>query len=180
MLDARALKAYGYTTARDTVRYVAVSINLGRSGEQPEALFLRQLVGGPAKLYQYRYSRDYYTRPMRMAAALPNTAYIPNAANVSHPPVASPRYIPYPANALAFPPLNPADTRGGTGVALLLRRYGKSNFVIATQWNFPKDAAAYFADCPTLVPDLEAKRYQARNLPQLVRRYNTCPVAFAH
>lgn len=176
LLDARALRAYGYTTTRDTVRYVAVSMNLGRSGAQPEALFLRQLVAGPAELYQYRYVREYYTRPARLAAA-PTTTYAPTAVNVSHPPVASSHYTPYPPNAPGFPPLNATDARSGTGVALLLRRRGQTGFVIATQWSFPRDAAAYFADCPALAPDLQARRYRARNLPQLVQRYNSCLAA---
>lgn len=175
LLDARTLRAYGYITAQDTVRYVAVSMNLGRSGAQSEALFLRQLVGGPAELYQYRYSRNYYTRPPRVAVAPASTASIPSAVSMSHPPVASSRYISPPANALTFPPLNAADARAGTGIALLLRR-GQSNFVIATQWSFPKDAAAYFADCPNLTPDRH-QLYHLKTLPQLVRRYNSCQVA---
>lgn len=170
LLDARAVRAYGYTTDHDTVRYVAVSMNLGRSRGKREALFLRQLVGGPAELYQYHYVREYYTRPARIAVTPPTYSA---AINLSHPPVASPHYTPYPPGAPSFPPLNATDARGGTGVALLLRRRGQPGFVMATQWSYPRDAAAYFADCPALVPDLQARRYQARDLPQLVRRYNS-------
>ena len=64
-LDAHQLKAYGYNTEKDTVRYVAVGMNLGRAGGQVERLFLRQLVAGPDELFRYHYSRDYYARPDR-------------------------------------------------------------------------------------------------------------------
>jgi hypothetical protein len=174
LLDAQALRAYGYITDNDTVRYVAARLNLGKPGGKPEALFLRQLVGGPAELYQYHYSRNYYEQLARTGTDLhyvPNTKY---PVNVAHLPVASPRFALHPAGTPAFPPLNAPDARGGTGVALLLRRRGQAGFVVATHWSFPRDAAAYFADCPALAPDLQAKRYHARNLPQLVRRYNSC------
>ncbi|MCI1188453.1 hypothetical protein MON38_13575 [Hymenobacter sp. DH14] len=173
LLDARTLKAYGYTTEQDTVRYIAVTMNLGRTGSTPEALFLRQLVSGPAELYQYRYLRSYNERQGRMAAAFSSSGSAPNGTHASHPALAAPRF-PYSLNTREYPPLNAVDARGGTGVALLLRRRGQSNFVIASQWVFPKEATTYFADCPALMPDLQAKRYQPKNLPQLVRRYNSC------
>ena len=177
LLDAHQLRAYGYTTARDTVQYVAVSLNLGRSGGKPERLFLRQLVAGPAELYQYRYSRDYYYQPARTnteVSPAPSTTY---PVNVAHPPLAASRLTPRPAGPLAFPPLSAVSARGGTGISLLLRRRGQPGFAEANWWIFPTDALAYFADCPSLAPDLQAKRYKARNLPQLVRRYNSCQVA---
>ena len=177
LLDAHQLGAYGYTTARDTVRYVAVSLNLGKSGDKAERLFLRQLVAGPAELYQYRYSREYYQQPARTGAEVsqtPNTTY---PVNVAHPPLAASHPTPNPARPLAFPPLSAVSARSGTGISLLLRRRGQPGFSEANWWSFPTDALAYFADCPSLAPDLQAKRYKAQNLPQLVRRYNRCQVA---
>ena len=76
---------------------------------------------------------------------------------------------------MAFPPLSAASARGGTGVSLLLRRHGQAGFVEANWWIYPTDALAYFADCPALATELQANRYHARSLPQLVRRYNSCP-----
>ena len=174
-LDAYQLKAYGYTTARDTVRYVAVRLDLGRIGGKPEQFFLRQLVAGPVELYQYHYSRDYYARPDRTGTKVsrpPITTV--SAGNMQHPQLAEPRFNTFLANPLAFPPLSATSARGGTGVSLLLRRHGQPGFVEANWWVYPTDALAYFADCPALAPDLQANRYRARNLPQLVRRYNAC------
>lgn len=162
-LDVRQLTAYGYTTQKDTVRYIAVSMNLGRTAKA-EALFLRQLVAGPVELYRYCYSRDYYNQPARVATDVrPNTS--------------RPSLVTWPVCGLAFPPLSVTSARGGTGVALLLRRHGQPDYAEATNWNFPADAAAYFADCPALASDLQARRYHARNLLQLVRRYNACQAA---
>ena len=62
LLDTRALKASGYTTEQDTVRYISITMNLGCTGSKPEALFLCQLVSGPAELYQYRYLPSAYGR----------------------------------------------------------------------------------------------------------------------
>ena len=135
-------------------------------------------MAGPDELFRYHYSHDYYARPDRTGTEVsrpPITTV--NAAAIAHPQLASPRFTNAPANhALAFPPLSAASARGGTGVSLLLlRRHGQPGFIEATWWNFTTDAVAYFADCPALATELQANRYHARNLPQLVRRYNSCP-----
>ncbi|MET4074048.1 hypothetical protein [Hymenobacter sp. UYCo722] len=179
-LDAYQLKAYGYTTEQDTVRYIAVSMNLGRDGGKTERLFLRQLLAGPAELYQYRYSRDYFAQPSRIATEVSRTPNLTIPVNTAHPPVAVSRFTPVPASLLVFPPLSATSARAGTGISLLLRRHGQPGFTETTWWNFPTDAMTYFADCPALALDLQAKRYHARDLPQLVRRYNSCQGAPAH
>ena len=176
-LDAYQLKAYGYTTATDTVRYIAVRMNLGRDGGKTERLFLRQLAAGRTELYQYRYSREYCAQPARMGTEVSRPPTTVSAVNIPHPQLATPRFTAAPANPLAFPPLSATSARAGTGVSLLLRRRGRPGFVETTWWDFPADAVAYFADCPALASDLQAKRYHAHNLPQLVRRYNSCQVA---
>ena len=156
------------------MRYVAVSLNLGRSAGQPEPVFLRQLAGGAVELYQYHYTRDYYTQPARVGAEVSRAPNLTSPVNMAHPPLAAAHFTPAPAGPLAFPPLSAASARNGTGVSLLLRRRGQPGFVDATWWQFPADALAYFAACPALVPDLQAKRYRARTMLQLVRRYNAC------
>ena len=134
-------------------------------------------MAGPAELYQYRYSRDYYAQPARIGTEMSRVLNITLPVNILHPPLAASRFINAPTGTLAFPPLGAASAHGGTGIWLLLRRRGQPGFVKANWWNFPTDAPAYFAGYPALAPDLQAKRYRARNLPQLVRRYNGCPVA---
>ena len=116
-LDARQLKTYGYTTQKNTVRYMAVSMNLGRTAKA-EALFLRQLVAGPVELYRYCYSHDYYNQPARVATDVrPNTS----RSGATRPVCGQ-----------AFPSLSVASARGGTGVALLLRRREQPDYAEAT------------------------------------------------
>ena len=89
-------------------------------------------MAGPAELYQYHYSRDYYARPARIGTEVSRVPDITNPVAVSHPPLAASRFLPTPAGPLAFPPLNAASVRGGTGVSLLLRRRNQPRFVEAT------------------------------------------------
>ena len=174
LLDARAVRAYGYTTDKDTVRYVAVSMNLGRTKDKTEQLFLRQLIGGPVGLFQYRYSRGYSAQPSRISTEVIQVPTTSSSGKTTYTPVTRSYFSNPPARSQAFPPLTKASALSGTGVSLLLYRQGQRGFVEATSWRFPADAVAYFADCPALASDLQAKRYHARNLPQLVRRYNGC------
>jgi hypothetical protein len=176
-LDARSLRAYGYTTDKDTVRYVSVSLNLGFPNGKAEPLFLQQLANGTVSLFRYCYTRTYSRQPARIVTSTRTVPMTTVTGKVTYVPQTT-SSLTRPANGpLAFPPLTADDARGGTGVALLLYRSKQSSFVEATQWKFPADALVYFADCPALMPDLQAKRYHARNLPALVRRYNGCQPA---
>ena len=140
---ARQLKAYAYITAKDTVRYVAVSMNLEKPSGKIEQLFLRQLVAGPAELYQYHCARDYYALPARLGTEVSRTLNNAHLVTISHPPLATSRFTPAPAGPLAFPLLSAASTRGGPGVSPPRRRWGQSGFVEAMWWRFPADAMAY-------------------------------------
>lgn len=175
-LDARQLKAYGYITAKDTVRCVDVSMNPGKPGGKIEQLFLRQLVAGPAELYQYHHARDYYAQPARLGTEVSRTPNTTHPVSISHPPLATSRFTPARScRPAGFPaPERSQHPRRGPGVSLRRRRRGQSGFVEATWWRFPADAMVYFTDCPALAPDLQAKHFHARNLPQLVRRHNSC------
>ncbi|WBA43992.1 hypothetical protein [Hymenobacter canadensis] len=44
-------------------------------------------------------------------------------------------------------------------------------------WKFETDAAAFFRGCPALQADLQAGRYQPRDLERIVRAYNACGTA---
>lgn len=84
-----------------------MGLNLGRAGGQVERLFLRQLVGGRAELFQYHYSLKYYARRDRTGTQVsrpPITTV--NAAASAHPQLASPRFTTAIAHPLAFPPLS--------------------------------------------------------------------------
>ncbi|WP_460501869.1 hypothetical protein [Hymenobacter agri] len=173
-LDARALRAYGYATDQDTIHYVSVRLNLGLPGNQAEPLFLRQLVGGPVMLFRYCYTRTYSRQPARIITTTRMVPMTPVTGKVTYVPQTASSLTRPASGPLAFPPLNADDARGGTGVALLLYRKGQTDFTQATQWKFPNDALAYFADCPALRPDIQARHYKAHNLAQLVRQYNAC------
>jgi hypothetical protein len=56
--------------------------------------------------------------------------------------------------------------------SLVLYRTDKMQLEEVSGWKFPKDAVTYFGDCPELVADLQAGRYRARDISQIVRRYN--------
>ena len=174
-LDARSLRAYGYTTNKDTVRYLSVRLNLGFAGSSNnEPLFLRQLVGGPVVLFRYCYTRTYSRQPARILTTTRTVPMTTVTGKVTYIPQTSSSISGHASGPLAFPPLSADDARAGTGVALLLYRQGEPGFVEASHWQFPVDALAYFADCPALLPDIQTKHYKAQNLAQLVRRYNAC------
>ncbi|MDO7850998.1 hypothetical protein [Hymenobacter convexus] len=174
-LDATQLKAYGYIHQQDTARYVSLPMNLGTAGHQTELIFLRQLVAGPVEMYRYHYSRDYYAARPATASSPVLTASLPRISNVAHPLLATPQQSAVSAsNRNAFPPLNRASAQSGSGVSLLLNRRAQPGLLEVTSWAYPADAAAYFAGCPALADDLRAKRYRARDLQAVVRRYNVC------
>ncbi|MBC6607629.1 hypothetical protein H8B13_12440 [Hymenobacter sp. BT188] len=56
--------------------------------------------------------------------------------------------------------------------SLVIYRPDKMQLDEVSGWRFPKDAVAYFGDCPELVADLQVGRYRYRDLPTIVRRYN--------
>ena len=150
-LDAHQVKAYGYVHRGDTVRYVAVVLNQGASHGEASCIFLRQLVAGPVELYEYRYT------PLPAIGCLPESM-------VGHS---------------LFPALSLRSARFGSGHALVLYQSTRNTTTEVTWWNFPTDAAAYFADYPALAADLQAKHYRRRGIPQVVKRYNAWCTAAA-
>lgn len=152
-LNATQLKAYGYSSKRDTIRYVALGLNYPKQ-PAPRRIFIRQLVAGPVELL------DYYYNPRLPVAAAPNPAGTPSAG------------VP-----TVFPPLSAVSARAGGGNSLLLLRRGAQTSIIEiTWWHFPVDAATYFADAPALAAELRQKHYRRRDILQVVRRYNRLAV----
>lgn len=174
-LDAAQLSAYGYIKRQDTVRYVALPLMVNAETGRTERIFLRQLVAGPVEVYRYHYDRNYYSaRPAPVSNGV-RTSPTATAYNAAHLQLATPHYTTAPANLRTrFPPLSAVSARSGIGVSLLVLRRAQPDFVETTWWNFPTDAATYFADCPALAADLRAKRYHPRDLLLVAKRYNAC------
>ena len=171
-LMAAEVRAYGYIHKQDTVRYVAISLNYGPRSGAVRRVFLRQLVAGPVELYQYYFSGP--TNAPTGPTASGTLLVRPTAATAAHPQLlyASPAGSGQRATAESFPPLSASGARLGAGYSLLLRRRTPGSLVEITAWNFPVDAAAYFADYPALATDLRSKRYRARDVAQVLKRYN--------
>ena len=168
-LTAVEIKAYGYVTKRDTARYVAISLNYGSGAAK--RVFLRQLVAGPVELYQYYYSpASSTTAPLASGTPLVRST----AITAAHPPLYQAKDIgnSRPIMNIFFPPLSARGARLGGSSSLLLRRRAQNAFVELNSWNFPIDAAAYFADYAALATDLRTKRYKASNIGQVLKRYN--------
>ena len=168
-LTAVEIKAYGYVTKWDTARYVAISLNYGSGAAK--RVFLRQLVAGPVELYQYYYSPANNTTAT-LASGTPLVR--PTAVTAAHPPLYAAKDI---GNGrlttnIFFPPLSARGARLGGSNSLLLRRRAQNAFVELNSWNFPVDAATYFADYVALATDLRTKRYKARDIGQVLKRYN--------
>lgn len=165
-LDANQLAAFGYIHQQDTVRYVAINLTYGARHRPDERVFLRQLAAGPVELYQYHYQEKTAGN-----APVPQRAILapPTAATSAHPLLRTAQ-VPLPPAAQAYPPVSAKGA--GPGTALLLRRRAPNAITQVSGWNFPVDAAAYFADCPALATDLQARRYRQRDLPRVVKRYN--------
>ncbi|ALW84321.1 hypothetical protein AUC43_03955 [Hymenobacter sedentarius] len=171
-LMAAEVKAYGYIRKQDTVRYVAIALNYGPRSGAARRVFIRQLVAGPVELYKY-----YFNGPTNGAVARPGGGGTPlerpTAATAAHPQLyASQAGSGQPVTAASFPPLSVSGARLGAGHSLLLHRRAPASLVEITAWNFPVDAAAYFADYPALAADLRTKRYKARDVGQVLKRYN--------
>ena len=172
-LNAAQLSAYGYTSNLDTIRYVAIGLNYPKAGA-PRRVFVRQLVAGPVELLKY-----YYNTRLASSAA-PSSAGTPvvraTAATAAHPTLYTAQYGSRPAGEPPFfPPLSATSARAGSGNSLLLCRRAQHSLTEITWWNFPVDAATYFADSPALATDLHQKHYRARDIVQVVRRYNRLP-----
>jgi hypothetical protein len=173
VLNAFQLKAYGYIRKQDTVRYVAIALNYGKKSGVTNRIFLRQLVAGPVELYQYYYNNRYFA-PQTSAPAPKGTPLLrPTASTAAHPALYTPLFGEA-AGAVpqVFSPLSAQSARFGTGNSLLVRRRVQNNVTEVTWWDFPTDAAAYFADCPALAADLRAKHYRPRDIANVLRRYN--------
>ena len=143
-LDAHQVKAYGYVHRGDTVRYVAVALNQSPAQAGARGIFLRQLVAGPVELYEYHYM------PLPPPGSLP--------VRGAQPPL--------------FPALSVRSARFGSGRSLVLYQSARTTTTEVTWWDFPTDAAAYFADYSALATDLQANYYRPRSILQVVKRYN--------
>lgn len=173
-LNATQLSAYGYTSKLDTIRYVAIGLNYPKAGA-PRRVFVRQLVAGPVELLNYYYSTRLASSAAPSAAGTPVVRA--TAATAAHPSLYTAQYGGRPAGEPPFfPPLSATSARAGGGNSLLLRRRAQNSLTEITWWNFPVDAANYFADSPPLAAELREKRYRRRDIPQVVRRYNLLAV----
>jgi hypothetical protein len=173
-LDGYQLTSYTYYQNRDTVRYVSLPF-LQSGGTQITRGFLQQVAAGEAQLY-------YYNSAITLQSAVPyhpgpglytpsrNTPvyYGPSAyASYTFYNLASP-YAKYPT----FGPLKRRGFGRNPARTLVIYRENQNRVAQVSNWKFPKDAVTYFSDCPELVADLKAGRYQYRDIPQIVRRYN--------
>lgn len=171
LLDAYQVKSYGYIRKQDTVRYVSVPMRFDPRSDKAGRLFLRQLASGPVELYQYYFSNKYVGATFMNPGT---TTQPPTATQAAHPQLNRPRFI-APQAGQGKPFYGPLSTNSallGSGNALLLHQRAKNILTETTWWSFPADAVTYFADCPALVSDLQAKHYRPRDLPRMVRRYN--------
>jgi hypothetical protein len=178
-LDGYQLASYTYYSDLDTIRYV--SLLFSQSGTKtPCRGFLQQVVAGEAQLYYYSFS------PIQQEAVFSSGGWLGTSLN-------SP-YGPRPGSAFAYslknssqhisstlpqknakyPRFGPLSKRGfyNLGNTIVIYRADKKRLEDVNGWRFPKDAAVYFADFPDLVADLKSGQYRARDLPQIVRRYN--------
>jgi hypothetical protein len=72
----------------------------------------------------------------------------------------------------SFYPVRYGDSVYNPENSLFIYRTDKMQIEEVSGWKFPKDAVAYFGDCPELVADLQAGHYRSRDLTTIVRRYN--------
>ena len=173
LLNAFQLRAYGYMHKQDTVRYEAIAMNYGKKSGVTNRIFLRQLAAGPVDLYHYYYNNRYFAP---QAATPPGGTPLvrTTAANTAHPLLYAPQFGSASGAVVpqVFSPLSATSARFGAGNSLLLHHRARNTVVEITWWDFPVDAAAYFADFPALAADLRAKRYRVRDIKQVLARYN--------
>ncbi|SMC00576.1 hypothetical protein SAMN00120144_1330 [Hymenobacter roseosalivarius DSM 11622] len=175
-LDGYQLTSYTYFKDLDTVRFI--SLPFQKRGSTISRGFLQQVAAGEAQLY-------YYNSSITLQWQLPYTP-VPSITNLTTPSRGiptyfNPGYYTYTMYSTApphakYPTFSPLKRRGfGRNPArtLVIYRENENHVAQVSTWKFPQDAVTYFSDCPELVADLKAGRYRYRDIPQIVRRYNT-------
>ncbi|WP_133273369.1 hypothetical protein [Hymenobacter radiodurans] len=179
-LDGYQLASYTYYTDLDTIRYVSL-LFAQRGIDKPCRGFLQQVVAGKAQLYYYSFHNSgqqmtsfnsgglLSTSPSNSTASRQVSAYAHSLMNST-----SLTSSIKPQKNAKYPTFGPLSKRGvyNPDNTLVIYRADKSRLEDVNEWRFPKDAAVYFADFPDLVADLQSGQYRARDLPQIVRRYN--------
>lgn len=151
LLDAYQLTSYTYYQQADTFRYVALPF-FQKGTSAPTRGFLRQIIGGKVQLYQYRYTK-----------LMPR-----GASELKQKP---PRNAKYPL----FGPLSRREADFASErspYCLVAYQENRPQFEEVNWWNLRKDAPRYFSDHAELAADLRAGRYRARDIQQIIRRYN--------
>jgi hypothetical protein len=177
-LDGYQLTSYTYYKDLDTVRYISLPFRNYRNTISRG--FLQQVAGGEAQLY-------YYNSSIALQSAVPYNPgpglYTPSRNTPvyygqSAYTYASFSFAPSPqAKYPSFPPLKRRGFGRNPERTLIINRETQNSLVQVSTWKFPRDAVAYFSDCPELVADLKAGRYRYRDIPQIVRRYNSWHLA---
>ncbi|GAB2477065.1 hypothetical protein GCM10011375_20540 [Hymenobacter qilianensis] len=179
-LDGYQLASFTYYVDLDTIRYVSL-LFAQKGSDTPCRGFLQQVVAGEAQLYYYSFNLGQGGAPFSSGGLLSTghrnstgpsrvSAYANSLINNSQssPPVTPRKNAKYPA-------FGPLSKRGMyyPDNTLVIYRPDRKRLEDVYGWRFPKDAAVYFADFPDLVADLKSGQYRQRDIPQIVRRYNT-------
>ncbi|WP_460620268.1 hypothetical protein [Hymenobacter qilianensis] len=178
-LDGYQLASFTYYADLDTIRYV--SLLFAQKGTNTLCRgFLQQVVAGEAQLYHYSFNHVRQGLPVsnngRSGSSYSNPKD-PNPGNI----YASLRGGSWQENARIISNRDGNHSTSGPlskrGVynpknSLVIYRTDKLQLEDVSGWRFPKDAVTYFSDCPEVVADLKSGQYRARDIPQIVRRYN--------
>jgi hypothetical protein len=178
-LDGYQLASYTYYADLDTIRYV--SLLFAQKGTNTHCRgFLQQVEAGEAQLYYYSFNPVQRITPYSSGDLLSTSYRNPNAPSSVSSFATNLLYSNQstshinPQENAKYPKFRPLSRQAvyNSDHTLVIYRSDKKRLEDVNGWRFPKDAAAYFADFPDLAADLKSGQYRARDLPQIVRRYN--------